>query len=205
MLRENLELVEVVYENDKKKAVLRFLDMEAGEILEVNFNKQDYKDGNFVDSEEKSAKVDKWCKEYFDTDFDNLSSRVGDKFDVWTYEKFNSMWEAEIIEKFDKEDQGKIFETTIESITDDGQKISIKYKYKDELHETKMQYSDYVESIKKWFVNPQKQRKQYKKFEEKFGLPVEKAEEIVGKKIMVEIKVAFKKYAYGDIKTPEWA
>lgn len=205
MLRENLELVEVVYTNEKKKATLRFLDMDAGEILEVHFNKQDYKDGNFIDSKEKAEKVDKWCEEYFETDYDDLSSRVGDKFNVWTYERFNSMWESEVIEKFDKEDQGKIFETTIESVTDDGQKISIKYKYKDQLHETKMQYSDYVESIKKWFVNPQKQRKQYEKFEEKFGVPIEKAEDIVGKKIMVEIKVAFKKYAYGDIKTPEWA
>lgn len=205
MLRKDLELVEVVYKDDNKKAVLRFLDMEAGEILEVNFNKQDYQDGNYVDSEEKAEKVDKWCEEYFETDFDNLSNRIGDKFNVYTYEKFNSMWEAEVIEKFDKEDQGKIFETTIESVTDDGQKISIKYKYEDQLHETKMQYSDYVESIKKWFVNPQKQRKQYEKFENKFGVPVEKAEEIVGKKIMVEIKVAFKKFAYGDIKKPQWS
>lgn len=205
MLRKDLELVEVVYKDDNKKAVLRFLDMEAGEILEVNFNRQDYQDGNFVDSEEKSAKVDKWCKEYFDTDYNDLSSRIGDKFDVWTYEKFNSMWEAEIIEKFDKEDQGKIFETKIESVTDDGQKISIKYKDNEKMRETKMQYSEYVESIKKWFVNPQKQAKQYEKFENKFGVPVERADEIIGKKIMVEIKVAFKKFAYGDIKKPQWS
>ena len=205
MLRKDLELVEVVYKNDNKKAVLRFLDMEAGEILEVNFNKQDYQDGNYIDSDEKAENVKKWCQDYFNTDFENLSDRIGDRFDVYAYEKFNSMWEVEMVEKFDVKDQGKIFETEIESVTDDGQKISIKYKYDDKMRETKMQYSEYVESIKKWFINPQKQAKQYEKFENKFGVPVEKAEEIVGKKIMVEIKVAFKKFAYGDIKKPQWS
>ena len=39
-LRKGLELVEVVYENEGKKATMTFLDMENGEIREVNFNKQ---------------------------------------------------------------------------------------------------------------------------------------------------------------------
>ena len=33
-IRENLELIEVKYENDSKKAILTFLDTERGEIRE---------------------------------------------------------------------------------------------------------------------------------------------------------------------------
>lgn len=67
-----------------------------------------------------------------------------------------------------------------------------------------MMYADYVESMKSWFTNPQKQKKQFEKFEDKFGVTVENGDEIIGKNIMVEIKLAFKKFTYGDIKTPEW-
>ena len=33
-----------------------------------------------------------------------------------------------------------------------------------------MQYADYLDARKEWFINPQKRKKQYEKFEEKFGL-----------------------------------
>ena len=42
-IRENLELIEVRYEQEGKKAILTFLDSERGEIREVNFNRQSFK------------------------------------------------------------------------------------------------------------------------------------------------------------------
>lgn len=203
-LRKDLELVEVVYDNDNKKAILRFLDIENGELLEVNFNKQVYENGKYIDDKEKAQKVDEWCERYFGTTFDDLCSKVGEKFDVYRYERFNSMWESEVIEKFNIEDKGKIYNTNIKSIEDNGQKISIKYEIDGKLYETKMQYSDYMEDFNAWFKNPQKELKQKEKFKEKFGVDVENADELVGKPIMVEVKVAFNKYAYGDIKKPSW-
>ncbi|MFR3737122.1 hypothetical protein [Anaerococcus obesiensis] len=204
-LRENLELVEVVYENNDKKAVLKFLDIENGEILEVNFNKQVFNNGKWKDDKEKAEKVDEWCEEYFEKDFSKLSDRVGDKFNVYRYEKFNSMWESEEIIKFTKDQKGMIFTTKIESVEDTGTKISIKYLIDKKLYETKMTYADYMEDLKQWFTNPQKKVKQFKKFEDKFGVSVDKSDEILGKEIMVEVKVAFGKYPFGDIKKPNWA
>lgn len=203
-LRKGLELVEVEYTNDNKRAILKFLDMENGELLEVNFNKQAWVNGEYVDDEEKAAKVDEWCQKYFDTTFDDLASKVGETHDVYKYEKFNSLWEADEVNKFDVKQKGQIFTTNIESISDTGQKISIRYKVDGDLYETKYQYADYVEQLNQFFPNPQKKLKQYKKFKDLFGVDVENADEIIGKEIMVEVKVAFGKFAYGEIKKPNW-
>ena len=48
--RENMKLVNVEYENEGKKAVLTFLDEERKEIRTVNFNKQVYDNGKYIDS-----------------------------------------------------------------------------------------------------------------------------------------------------------
>ena len=45
---------------------------------------------------------------------------------------------------------------------------------RENLYESKMQYADYLDARKEWFINPQKRTKQYKKFEEKFHIPVKK-------------------------------
>lgn len=203
-LRKGLELVEVEYTNDNKRAILKFLDMENGELLEVNFNKQAWVNGEYVDDEEKAVKVDEWCQKYFDTTFDDLASKVGETHDVYKYEKFNSLWEVDEVNKFDVKQKGQIFTTNIESISDTGQKISIRYKVDGDLYETKYQYADYVEQLNQFFPNPQKKLKQYKKFKDLFGVDVENADEIIGKEIMVEVKVAFGKFAYGEIKKPNW-
>lgn len=205
-LREDLELIEVVYQNDNKKAVLTFLDEEEGQVLEVNFNKQSYDPdkGEFIDDEEKAQKVDEWCQEYFESDFESLSLQVGAKKDVYCYERFNSLWETQVTERFTKEDEGKIFETEITRITDDGRGIHIYFENEGKEYESKMMYSDYIEVKQQWFVNPQKQEKQYSKFEDKFGVSITQADELVGKSIMVEVKLAFKKFPYADIKKPSW-
>lgn len=204
-LRKDLELVDVEYDNNGKKAILRFLDVDNAELLEVNFNKQSYINGEFADDEKKAEQVEEWCKEYFDCSFNELKSKVGTKKDVYKYDQFNALWEVDIINKFDKKDKGKIFETTIKEVVDTGQKISVKFEYEEKTYEKKFQYSDYVESLEKWFVNPQKKDKQFGKFEELFGVSVEEADKIIGKPVMVEVKIAYGKYPYADIKKPEWA
>ena len=204
-LRKDLELVEVAYDNNGKKAILRFLDIENAELLEVNFNKQTYENGEFIDDKKKEEQVEEWCKEYFDSSFDELETKVGVKKDVYKYGQFNSLWEVNIINKFDKKDKGKIFQSEIKEVVDTGQRISVKFEYEGKTYEKKFQYSDYVESLEKWFVNPQKKDKQYERFEELFGVSVEEADRILGKPIMVEVKIAYGKYPYADIKKPEWA
>ena len=199
-LRKDLELIEVQYENEGKKAVLTFLDTENTQVLEVNFNRQVYDNGTFVDDEEKAQKVDEWCEQYFETTFEGLKDCLGVRKDIYQYDSFNSLWESTETKRFDVKQKGKIFETEIKRIEDDGKGIHIYYDYEGDEYETKMMYSDYIETRQEWFLNPQKKLKQYEKFERKFGVPIEDFEELIGKKIMVEIKIAFGKFAYGEIK-----
>jgi hypothetical protein len=199
-LLEQLELVDVVYED--KKATLVFLHEEKGEIREVNFNKQVYDENTkkFIDNEEKAAKVEEWSEEYFNLPFDRLGDAIGERKDIFCYDNFNSLFEVQLITKFDDDMEGQIFETEVVKAVDDGKKISIQFEYEGNLYESKMQYADYLEARKEWFINPQKRTKQYKKFEEKFNLPVDRIEEMVGKTVMVEVKKAMGKYIYNEIK-----
>lgn len=203
-LREQLELIEVVFENDNKKAVLTFLDEERGEIREVNFNKQIYDNGQFVDDEEKAKKVDTWCAEFFGFEFENLSHAIGVKKDIYCYEKFNSLFEGSEIEKFTKDQEGDIFETTIKEIIADNVGIKIRFEHEGKTYESKMMYANYIEERKQFFTDPVKRLKQEEKFEKKYGVSIDNKDEIIGKEIMVEVKVAFKKFPYADIKNPKW-
>ena len=197
---EQLELVDVTFED--KKAVLTFLDEDRGEIREVNFNKQSYdSDANkFADDEEKAAKVEEWCEEHFNLPFDRLAEAIGERKDIYAYDKFNSLFEVKQIAKFDKDMVGQILQVDITNVEDDGIKISIQFEYEGETYESKMTYADYLEAKKQWFVNPLKKKKQFEKFEDKFGITVDEKEKLIGETAMIEIKLAFGKFVYVEIK-----
>lgn len=198
---KNLELVNVEFED--KKATLTFLDEERGEIREVNFNKKTYdqETGKYVDDQKKAEKVEEWCQEIFGLPFDRLAEAIGERRDVYVYDRFNSLFEVDIVEKFTVDDEGLIFETVVDEVEDDGIAVRIKFKHEGKQYESRMSYADYLETKKQWFVNPQKQRKQYEKFEEKFGITIDQKDELVGKKVMVEVKMAFGKFPYAEIKS----
>lgn len=208
-LREQLELIEVEYSDDKKKATLTFLDEDKGEILEVSFNKQNYNPDTkkFEDDKEKSQKVEEWCEQYFETTFDKLSDCVGVKKDIYHYDTFNSLWESEYAQKFNDEQVGEIINATITNVTDNGNMIQIFYtdNETETLYKSNMSYSKYLEVRKEWMVDPIKRDKVHATFKDKFGATVENAEEIIGKEIMIEVKKAFGKFTYGDIKKPKWS
>lgn len=199
-LRNALELVDVEY--DGKKAVMTFLDKERSEVRAVNFNKQSYDDkaNKFVDDPEKEAKVEEWCQTYFNTTFDELASAIGSTHDVYVYEKFNSLWECQQVEKFTKDQNGQIYQTAIKEIVQDSFSIRIRYDIDGKTYESKMTYGEYIESMKQWFVDPQKKTQVLEKFKNKFGVDVEHKDELIGMDLIVEVKCAFKKYYYGDIK-----
>lgn len=201
-LLKDLELVAVEFDNEGKKAVMTFLDEEQGEIREVNLNKQKYDsaDNKFHDDEERAQKMEEVAKENFGLEFKNLAQAIGTKKDVWAYDKFNSLIEMKQIEKFEKDMVGQIIEGEIKEVFDDGIGIKIRFEYEDDLYESKMTYADYMESRNKWFVNPQKQQKQYERFEGKFGIPVEQCESLIGKKVLVEVRLAMGKFVWNDIK-----
>lgn len=198
-IRKNLELVDVSYSSDHKKAIFTFLDRERKEIREVNFNRQSYKDGQFVDDPDKADKVDAWCEEFFGTTFDNLESCIGQKHDIYVYEKFNSLFETVETIKFSPDMYGQIFQTEVKSINVDDIAIRITYDIEDKTYESKMTFAKYMKDMGEWFVDPIKKDAQFKKFEQKFGVPVSEKDTLIGHPLMVEVKKAFTSY-YGDIK-----
>lgn len=199
-LRKDLTLVSVEYENNGKKAVLTFLDKERKQVRSVNFNKQVYRDGKFADDPEKAAKVEEWCGEFFGSSFDGLSDCIGQTKDVYCYERFNSLWQVEQIEKFTADMVGQIFQTEVKEITVDDYFIRIRYDIEGKTYESKMTFGTYFKETKEWYQDPVKKEQKYKQFEEKFHVPVERKDELIGHPLMVEVKSAFGSNYYGDIK-----
>ena len=199
-IRENLELIEVNYENNQQKAVLVFLDAERGEIREVNFNLQSFKDGKYVDDPEKAEKVDKWCTDLFSCSFTQLPSCVGQKKTVYCYDRFNSLFEVDQVSKFTDAMKGKLYQTTIEEVKMDDYAIRIRYKIEGNLYESKMTFGKYLENLQQWFVDPIKKEKTLAKFKEKYGVDISEADSLTGHKLIVEIKSAFGTHLYGDCK-----
>ncbi len=199
-LLKDLELVQVVYENSDKKAVLTFLDRERGEIREVTFNKQSYKDGKFVDDPEKEAKVEQWCKDMFNLSFDKLFKAVGVKKDVYAYDKFNSLFEIEQVSKFTANDVGQIIQTKIKDILVDNLFIRVQYEYNGSTYESKQSFGNWIDSMGQYMVNPQKKAKELEKFKDKYGVSIDEKDSLIGHDLIVEVKSAFGKHYYGDIK-----
>lgn len=199
-LRKDLVLVAVDYENDGKKAILTYLDEERKQIRTVNFNKQAYKDGKYVDDQNKSDKVDEWCSEYFKVAFTDLGTCVGQTNDIYCYERFNSLWEVEMIEKFSKDMKGQIFQSEVKEIVVDDYFIKIRYPIDGKTYESKMSFGIFMKDKGTWYQDPIKKDTQYRKFEEKFHVPVSEADSLVGHPLMVEVKSAFGTNYYGDIK-----
>lgn len=199
-IRKNLELVSVEYESENKKAVFTFLDAERGQVRIVNFNKQVYRDNKYVDDPEKAAKVDEWCEEYFKCGFESLRECIGQRKDIYCYDRFNSLWEIQQIEKFTADMVGQIFQTEVREIVVDDYFIRIRYDIDGKTYESKMTFGIYFKDKKEWFQDPIKKEQQYKKFEDKFLVPVSAKDTLIGHPLMVEVKSAFGSNYYGDIK-----
>lgn len=185
---EQLELVEVGY-NDAK-VTLTFLDPEAGEIREVNFNKKSFdKDTQkFVADDEKAAKVEAALQEHFGLSFDGMEAAVGQKRDVYCYEKFNSLSESNVREvaKFTADDVGQILSGEILEVALEQEGIRIFVEYEGLTYRSNMGFSKKVGDT--YFIDPLKKPKQIAKFEEKFGVKAEDGETLVGKTVMFEVK-----------------
>ncbi|PTK84588.1 hypothetical protein [Staphylococcus haemolyticus] len=199
-LLKDLELVEVSVEDGR--AELTFLDEENMEIRAVKINKKKYdQDKNkWYEDPEQAEKAEKLAQDEFGVSFEDLENAVGQHKDIYAYDKFNSLFEVQMIEKFDTDQEGLIFQTEIAEITEDNVGIHIRFEYEGEKYESKMTYSTYLEAKKQFIVDPIKKQKQYEKFENKFNKPIEEKDELIGQNITVEVKVAFGKFAYCEIK-----
>lgn len=177
------------------KITMSFLDTDR--VFEVKWNKKVYDNtlNDWAESKEKEEKVEEWCNQYFGCKTKDLKKQIGTKKDVYYYDTYCSLWQSDI--KFTKEDAGKSFQTTIDSIEVTDAEIGIYYYWEENKYKSKMSFNQKVGD--QFFLNPMKKKKQLEKFEEKFGVPVEEADSLIGKPILVKVQSAFKKYFYGEI------
>lgn len=198
-LLSQLPIVDVAIEDGK--AVVTFVDQERGEIREVGFNKKKYdQDANkFVDDAEQAAKAEEKVQRLFGVPFDQLGQVIGEKHDVYAYDKFNSLEPVTVVEKFDKDMVGQIIQTEVTAVEEDKVGLHIKFEYEGETYQSNQNYAKYMENSGNWFTDPQKRKKQEAKFESKFHIPVSQKDDLVGKSIMVEVKEAFGK-PYAEVK-----
>lgn len=185
---ENLELVEVEIENNK--AELTFLDETAGEIRKINLNKNkfDPEKSKWVEDAEKAQSIEEKAQKHFGVSFDELEQAIGQQHDIYAYEKFNSLNELEMVQKFDAEDAGLIFQAEITKVFEDNVGIHIQISYEGETYESKMSYSNYIAAKKSFLTDPIKKKKQHEKFEDKFKVSIENKDELIGTTITAEVK-----------------
>lgn len=205
-LRKDCKLIEVVREGDPEEITLVFFDEEVDCIREVYWKLGVWNDEKreMVKDKEKAAKVAEWSKEYFDLELDELDKAIGVTKDVYVYDRFNSLWEANIINKFTLDNVGEMFSTTISEVTVDDVAIKVAFEYDGKKYEKGYKVAQWNDTLNRFVKNPILRTKSFEKFEKLFGVNPNDADSIIGKEIMVEVKVAFGKFAYADIKKPAW-
>ena len=199
---KNLPLKEVEYKNEGTTALLTFLDVEQGQVLEVALHKGKYDEdkNKYIPDAEQAKKIEKISQEYFGCEFDKIEDQLDSEHDIYVYEKFSSLYHVDVVAPFKKEEKGKIFTTKITAVKDNGTALSIRYDVKGQPHQTKMNYSKFMDDVKKYIPMPTKKNRQLENFEKKFGVPFEEADKLIGQEILVEVKMAFNKFPYGEIK-----
>ena len=201
---EKLHLPLVSVEQDQDKTVFTFLDRERGEIRDVTFNSKKYNpDKNSWDrSAEQEEKVEGWAQDYFGVSYEELPNLNGQEItkDVYCYDRFNSLWEVSQIAKFDEDMEGQLLFVTVTDVVEEVSGLKIRFEYEGETYQSNMGWGKFLETTKEWFSDPLKRAKQEAKFEDKFGIPFERKEELVGKDVTVEVKKAMGKYIYAEIK-----
>lgn len=165
-------------------------------VYEVGWNKKAYDSalGQFIESEQKEAQVEEWAQNYFKCSVDNLKDAIGTVCPIYSYDTYCSLWESQV--KFTKDDNRKNEVTVIDEIDVTEDAIYIYYKFDGQKHRSRMGYSTKVGN--EFYQNPIKKKKQFANFEDKYGVPVEEKDKLIGKKIKVTVKKAFNSY-YGDI------
>ena len=201
---EKLHLPLVSVEQDQDKTVFTFLDSERGEMRDVTFNSKKYNPDKktWERSVDQEDKVNEWSQEYFGVPYEDLTSLNGQEItkDVYCYDRFNSLWESSQIDKFDDDMEGQLLFVTVTEVVEEVSGLKIRFEYEGGTYQSNMGWGKYLETTREWFSDPLKRAKQETKFEDKFGIPFERKEELVGKDVTVEVKKAMGKYIYSEIK-----
>lgn len=204
-LPETVTLMDAHYFDDSKKSVtLTFLTKDRT-LRNFRMSLQRYdetkpKKERFVDDAKKAEETEKFAKDFFNCEFNQLENIVGTKFDMYVYPKFITTRPLPQPEKFDKTLVGKVIPCHVTSIFEDGH--SIKCRYTDDktgkLHESKWTYATYFPNMKEWFEDPERKDKQYGAFKETFGTDLANSDTLIGSAINVIVD-EFEDSTFGKI------
>ncbi len=181
-----LELVEVKVEDHS--ADMTFLYEELGEIREVRWYIDRYEDKKWVKSDEQREKFENNCESILKIAPDKIEDAVGNKYAVWEGEKYCYLWEPQEIEKFEADMVGQILNAEIVEINEYEAVIQIKLNYEDKIYQSKMNFGKWIQAMKKSLPDPQKKQRQLEKFEEKFHVPFDEKDSLIGTSVMIEVK-----------------
>ena len=198
---KNCEMIKAEIVNGTRLE-MKFYDKENDVLRTVKFNRQNYdrEKGQFVDDPEKAQKCEEWSQKYFGCSFDEVPEQVGVSRDVYVYENFCSLWETEETKrakKFGSPVKG-IIKTKIENIYTDNIGIHVQYLYNGDLYESKYTTAEFIEDMKKWVRDPEREARAMKRFKEIYGKDISQKDELIGADIQVQVKKAFASY-YGEV------
>ena len=187
-LKENLLLMGTNI--DDRSIVFDFLDEDQELVYEVKWNLQAYdKDKKeWYDSAEQKEKVNKWAKEYFDTDLEGLNNLPeGIRKNVYHSRKYNSLWEGPL-SKFPADRIKELLTVEITDVYEDKFGLKVKFEEDGESYASNFGTTKYVKKLDKYFPEAARKQSALERFEETFGIPFEKGEALIGQEMMVEIK-----------------
>lgn len=192
---EDLLLEEVLEDDDK--VVLMFVDQDKNEVHDVVWRKKvfDKKTKKFVDDPNKLKQVEEWSVQFLGVPLFDIKSAEGSTHTVYSYDTYEALWEAD--KKFDSDMVGQIINSKIKSVDSTDEGIIIRFDYDGGTYRSNMKFTELRNGT--YYIKPQKRNRRLKEFEDKFGVPLERANEIVGKDILVEVK-AMGPNTYSEIK-----
>lgn len=194
-LYKDLELVDVI--KDDEKVTLMFVDSDKNEVHDVTWRTMvfDQAEKKYKKDDNKLKKVEDWSQKYLGVPLSEIESAVGQTHDIYSYDNYESLWESD--KRFDSDMVGQIISSKFKEIEVADEGIIMRFEYDGSTYRSNMKFT--VFEFGKYMIKPLKRNRQLRKFEDNFGVPVDRADELIGKDILVEIK-SMGNNVYAEIK-----
>lgn len=195
---EDLILEEIL--EDENEITLVFVDSDKSEVHDIKWRKKrwDKTKKVFVEDENQLKNTERLCEKFLGLPLSDIQDAEGQAHTVYQYDTYESLEESDA--KFDVDMVGELIQTKIESIhEEDNFGIIIRYQNPNDdnrVYRTNMKWTEWRGN--KYMVKPLLRSKRYRQFEDKFGVPFDEKDKLIGKDIKVLVK-EIGGNAFGDI------
>lgn len=199
---ENLQLISVEYNENHTTATLNYLNSDSASILPVKIHTEKYDESSktWQKDVEQEQRADEIAKTELNVEgFEQLPGAIDSTHDIYQYENYCSLFERQGYERFAEKYVDSSIVGEIKEIKDNGTAILIVFDFEGTDYASKLNYSKFIESLKKSLPIEGKKEKALARFQKKTGVPFEEAESLIGKKGMFEIRKTGE-YTWSDLK-----